>query len=225
MKLVPSIALLTIVAVGCGAPRGVCAVVEEGVPLHGPFASWEEICGAVRPGDASFSRTDGIERRERCDVQETALGDGRGPVLAMATYWSGNILQGTGHFGLRTSGGWFVAEIPERPPHGELWSHHRGASVTYSLAPNRSELGVLRIIARSNSFSAVPGQGALGATSVDTTSIIECRVGDGIVFCDAPAEIYRRDCHVTGELPDHTQEVCEERGTDIPPDGGPASDR
>jgi len=219
-----SIALLASLALACGAPStprpatpGATPVARDiagATPLHGPFAGWDEICGAALAREEGDDGSSGVHH-ERCTVQESELPSG-GAFLGMATYHEGSPYQGSSYLALRTARGWFVTEVPDGRPFGGGLSHHSPSSRSFDPATTRFEDGALRIVERGSASSFMPGQGPIGSSSRQWTSVTSCGLRDGVVVCAPPQEVYRETCQVTGELPDRTERACEEHGEDVP---------
>lgn len=186
--------------------------------LEGPFATWEEICGAPveRPEGATG------DRYERCAVEVTALAGG-GAFEAMATYREGTGFDGDASLALKTERGWFVQQVPD----GEVFprrGHHSPASASFDPEATRVNGGVLRVVSRGSSASFVPGRGPLGSSSSEWTRVQRCGVRDGVVVCGQAETVWSRRCSVSEEPAQTTGEPssaptgerrCEDEGTDV----------
>lgn len=189
-------------------------------PLEGPFASFDEVCGA--PDGAPDA--EGNQRHERCTVRVHEL-TAAGPFEAMATYFEGTSFDGDASLGLKTARGWFVQAIPDGRPLGGGLSHHTPAHAEFDPATTRFEQGVLRVVQRGGSSSFVPGRGNLGSTRSQWTQVQQCGLRDGVAVCSAPEQVWSRQCQVSDrpvEAPsDETgpfgrgESTCEEHGTDV----------
>jgi hypothetical protein len=189
-------------------------------PLEGPFASFDEVCGAPEgaPDD------EGSQRHERCTVRVFALSDA-GPFEAMATYFEGTAFDGDASVGLKTARGWFVQGIPDGQPVGGGLSHHTPASAELDPTTTRLEEGVLRVVQRGGSASFAPGMGNLGSTRRQWTQVQQCGLREGAVVCGAPEQVWEQVCRVSDrpiEPPSDEagpfgrgETTCEEHGTDI----------
>jgi hypothetical protein len=201
------------------------ADVPGGRVLQGPFASWDEICGALRAAPDGEPAPEGApERRERCSIRPVQeLADG-GPFLAMTTYFEGRSFDGNAFLALRTERGWFVDEVPDGHPFGGGLSHHTPSSWSYDPATTGFEDGLLRVISRGGSSSFIPGRGALGSSSTRWTAVTACGVREGVPVCGQRNEIWAETCRVSDEpatpgtamAPPVGERTCEERGEDIP---------
>lgn len=189
--------------------------------LEGPFASFEDICGAPLEGPADAEH----ERHERCSVSITELADA-GPFEAVATYFEGTPFDGNAFLGLKTARGWFVQEIPDGQPFGGGLSHHTPSSASFDPDATRFEDGTLRVVQRGSASSFAPGRGNLGSSSRRWTSVRPCGLRDGAVVCGEPEQVWSQECRVSDapvEQPDDPdgpglprgERTCEEHGTDI----------
>ncbi len=220
------LALLLAGLTACGAapartetPAATATDIAGARAFVGPFATWDEICGApVETPEAGE-----VERRERCSVRVRALSDG-GPFEAMATYFEGTGFDGSASLALKTERGWFVPELPDGAPFGGGLSHHTPASSSFDADATRLEGGALRVVERGSSASFAPGRGPLGSTSREWTAVTRCGLRGGTVVCGEPERVWSRTCHVadapsgtTGE-PLHQpigERTCEETGEDV----------
>lgn len=222
-RIATVLALFTLACGGAPArtetPAATATDIAGARPLLGPFATWDEICGAV----VDVPEGAEVERRERCSVRVRALSDG-GPFEAMATYFEGTGFDGAASLALKTERGWFVPELPDGAPFGGGLSHHTPASSSFDADATRLEGGALRVVERGSSASFAPGRGPLGSTSHEWTAVLRCGLREGVVVCAEPERAWSRTCHVadapsgtTGE-PFHQpvgERACEETGEDV----------
>ena len=243
MSIVRTLLVLSLVSslAGCGSspPRAASADprVDPGSsppaasdiagaqPLEGPFASFEEVCGAAE----GAPEDEGSQRHERCTVRVYELAGG-GPFEAMATYFEGTSFDGNASLGLKTARGWFVQGIPDGRPFGGGLSHHTPSSAAFDPATTRFEEGVLRVVMRGGSASFVPGHGNLGSSRREWTSVQQCGLRAGVAVCSALEEVWSRHCRVSDRAVEEPSDepgpgearvfgrgesTCEERGTDV----------
>lgn len=208
---------------GSGPP--VASDIAGAQPLEGPFASFDEVCGAPEGAPAE----DGSQRHARCTVRVFELAGG-GPFEAMATYFEGTSFDGNASLGLKTARGWFVQEIPDGRPFGGGLSHHTPSSAAFDPATTRFEEGVLRVVLRGSSASFVPGHGNLGSSRREWTSVQRCGLREDVAVCSALEEAWSRQCQVSDRPvaepsdepgPDavrtfgNGESTCQERGSDV----------
>jgi len=202
------------------ADPGPVASMPEGEALHGPYASWTEICGPAREAPQGYD----AQLYERCGVREHALPDG-GPFEAMATYFEGGEHSGSTYLALRTSSGWYVTQVPDGEPEFGGLSHHTPMSLSFDPGSTRFEGGLLNVVSRGSSSSFMPGMGNLGSSSRRWTQRMTCGVLDGAPTCGRSTEVWSEHCQVAeareveptggptqGPVGART---CEQSGTDI----------
>lgn len=174
---------------------------------EGPFASFEDICGALEPPPSSTFEG---ARHERCRVTPVTALDDAGPFEAAASFTEGN--DGMAYLALRTADGWFVPSVPDGEPFGGGLSHHTPASTHYALDRIRVESGALRVIVRRGSSSFMPGRGASGSSSIRSTHLRRCGLRDGVPVCGDDELVFSERCQIPL---DGVERECTRTGADV----------
>ena len=164
--------------------------VSNAVPLKGPFAPLDALCGS---GEAA-----------RCKASEPVPGRGGGGILAVATFQDSSSETG---LAIQTAKGWY---IDREPGEGPMWSHHSPHSTFFDL--DRLTVrpdGVSLFVTRGMS-SFIGGMGNRGSSSHVRVTRRTCEVRGDAVVCEESGALYSRSCETPME--DGLPEVCKESG-------------